>query len=121
MKLLSDVCLRTNNFDSINSICDLQRRRAPPHHSTRPPRSPVRVPTAPKKPEKSEMEKFREVLVDKLGSENDVIRSILAEFIGTFFLLVSNEFYFLLISQNYSLLVYLVSQYYFYLSTPQPK
>lgn len=35
------------------------------------------------------MEKLREVVADKLGSENTVVKSILAEFIGTFFLLVS--------------------------------
>lgn len=67
----------------------IQRRRARFnwHYSRR--ASPARVPEAPKKPEKSTMDKFRELLVDKLGTENSVVRSILAEFIGTFFLLVS--------------------------------
>ncbi|KAI6191121.1 Aquaporin-10 [Aphelenchoides bicaudatus] len=66
----------------------IQRRRA--HFNWKNHRrvnSPPKLPTAAKKPEKSAMDKFREVLTDKLGTENSVVRAILAEFIGTFFLL----------------------------------
>ncbi|KAI6174194.1 Aquaporin-10 [Aphelenchoides besseyi] len=34
------------------------------------------------------MDRLRESLVDKMGTENEVIRAILAEFLGTFFLLL---------------------------------
>ncbi|KAI6226833.1 Aquaporin-10 [Aphelenchoides besseyi] len=47
-----------------------------------------RLPSADPKSAWKEMDRLRESLVDKMGTENEAIRAVLAEFLGTFFLLL---------------------------------